>query len=649
MTSRQGGAGSVDSHAKTEIPGDTLVSALARAARVSRAETAISEVEVSATASAGELPPPDAGFGGRYQTLEMLGEGGMGAVYLCVDRRVGREIALKVVQKGQATRSDLVARFHREARLQGQLEHPSIVPVYDIGTRPDGALFFTMKRVRGHALDRILDRLGDGDTTMVAQYGTRHLLATFARVCLAVAFAHARGVVHRDLKPANVMLGEYGEVYVLDWGVAKIPGADDASEAPAEPGTTSGRGLTSAGALLGTVGYMAPEQARGDLSVDTRADVYALGAILFEILTLTPMHPPGDADAAMASTLRAAPRPSVRTPDIAPELDELCARATALEPAERLGSARELHDAIERFLDGDRDESRRRALSEEHVRRAEEAVLAARGRADFGMDDRVRAMRELNAALAFDPRNQAALEAMVRLLAESPDDLPPEEKARRHEEQRAERARAAGRSGAVYLAILGVVLLLGAFAARSWMALGALCAVCAVTAGFAFYMGRSGRTEPAYVLTGLVLSSVVSGGLSVLLGPFVLVPSVAVGAALVVMVHSRAAPAVRWAIAAANLAAVLLPAALQAAGVMPQSYSFEGGTMMINPWGIELTTGLALGFLAVSSAMAVLIPTLLVGRSVDALTNAERRLAARAWYVAQLLPEEARKAGARDP
>jgi serine/threonine-protein kinase len=154
-------------------------------------------------------------FEERYEHRALLGEGGMGAVDLFQDRAIGREVAIKRIRP-EASSPGALARFVREARVQGQLEHPAIVPVHDLAENSEGTAFFTMKRVRGASLDDILDALATDAPDARARYGRRKLLTAFATVCLAVDFAHSRGVLHRDLKPANVMLGDFGEVYVLD-------------------------------------------------------------------------------------------------------------------------------------------------------------------------------------------------------------------------------------------------------------------------------------------------------------------------------------------------------------------------------------------------------------------------------------------------
>ena len=225
--------------------------------------------------------------GSRYQIREVLGIGGMGEVRLCRDEAIGRDVALKTLIDPSQASAQAQRRFLREARVQGQLEHPSIVPVYDIDTTPEGELFFTMRRVRGHTLAEILEALASGDAAMRAGYSRRKLLGAFVRVCLAIDYAHARGVLHRDLKPSNLMLGDFGEVYVLDWGVARLV-TEHATTAPV---VVPRADLVNEGSIVGTPGYMSPEQlfGLGD-SQDARTDVYSLGAILFEILTLRRLH-----------------------------------------------------------------------------------------------------------------------------------------------------------------------------------------------------------------------------------------------------------------------------------------------------------------------------------------------------------------------
>src|SRR6185503_1514109 len=230
----------------------------------------------------------------------------------CRDARIGRRVALKQLRSGGGTTSGSGdrARFVREARIQAQLEHPAMVPVYEMGKTPDGGEYFTMKRVRGRTLADVLAELKEGAPETAARTSQRRLLTAFSSVCLAVQYAHERGVLHRDLKPANLMLGDFGEVYVLDWGVAKLFGEADGGEAIED---TGGEGVqTVAGSIFGTPGYSAPEQVSGR-PTDPRSDVYALGAILFEILALEPLVPRAVVSRMVADTLAGADaRVSVR-------------------------------------------------------------------------------------------------------------------------------------------------------------------------------------------------------------------------------------------------------------------------------------------------------------------------------------------------
>lgn len=272
--------------------------------------------------------------GTRYRLLERVARGGMGVVYAAEDAKLERRVALKVLDF-PANNSELAKRLLREARVLARLEHPGIVPVHDVGTLADGRVFYTMKFVEGQRLDRHLaavDSLPDR-------------LRLFLRICDAVAFAHACGVLHRDLKPANIMIGPFGEVLVMDWGLAKIlrDGAghsaaeEDAEaavigsapeEAPPED-TTQISEATGHGAVMGTPGYMSPEQARGDLQhLDERSDLYALGAILRSMLGAT-------ANSRMTRPLEA-----------------ICAKATAENPAFRYRSVIQFAQDVSRYLDG---------------------------------------------------------------------------------------------------------------------------------------------------------------------------------------------------------------------------------------------------------------------------------------------------------
>ena len=254
----------------------------------------------------------------RYELRGRVGRGGMGTIWRAFDRELGREVALKVMN-GPDPRPGGIARLRTEAQVLARLEHPGLVPVHDIGSLPDGRLFYAMKLVRGRRLDEHARAL----PFLAAR------LRLLEKICEAVAFAHAHGVIHRDLKPQNVMVGSFGEVLVLDWGVAKLMTeaapeiADDGAALEAAPPVAvdvDAATLTAAGTVLGTPGYMSPEQARGESGVGVAADVYALGALL----SFLAGDDPPRAVVAMVARARA-PRPEDRYPSVA-ELQEDVAR-----------------------------------------------------------------------------------------------------------------------------------------------------------------------------------------------------------------------------------------------------------------------------------------------------------------------------------
>ena len=266
--------------------------------------------------------------GTRYRLIERVGSGGMGTVYAAEDSVLGRRVALKILDLPDV-RGELSARLLREAHILARLEHPGIVPVHDAGTLADGRAFYAMKFVEGERLDALARR---AETIAVR-------LRIFQRICEAVAFAHARGILHRDLKPENIMVGPFGEVLVMDWGVAKIlrdeSGAREmkatgtATQASDSPHHTE-RLKTEHGTVLGTPGYMAPEQARGEIeSLDERADIFSLGAILeFLIAQPATTTPPPKAVSAIARM------------------------AMANRASERYPSANDMAQDVGRYLDG---------------------------------------------------------------------------------------------------------------------------------------------------------------------------------------------------------------------------------------------------------------------------------------------------------
>jgi serine/threonine-protein kinase len=289
----------------------------------------------------------------RYILSECLGDGGMGVVYRAYDPSLGRNVAVKVIR---AERMDAVVRdrFMAESRVAAQLEHPNIVPIYDVGKTADGTPFLVMKEIRGQSLRDVLDATAEGDPETIAQWSRHRMLTAFLKVCQAMAYAHRSGVLHRDLKPSNIMLGEYGEVLVLDWGVA----CRLSDPRPRQDG------------VVGTPGYISPEQVlEREQAYDPRSDVWSLGAILYEILALEPPYAGTDVVDLMNRTVEERPMPPrLRAPsaDVPEELEELCASALEPRPADRPVDAAAMAEAVEAYLEG----TRRYAEATRHVEQA---------------------------------------------------------------------------------------------------------------------------------------------------------------------------------------------------------------------------------------------------------------------------------------
>lgn len=271
-----------------------------------------------------------------------IGHGGMGHVHPAMDRNLLRDVAMKRLNKEYAGTAYFSDAFIAEAQINGQLEHPNIVPVHELAIDPNGVPYFTMKLVQGNSFDRWLSSRPVGSVERI-EGGIEILL----KICDAIAYAHHRGVVHRDLKPENVMVGDFGQVYVMDWGLAKLIHAEPAS---------GERAMMNAPGPVGTPGFMSPEQARGNpADIDERSDVFGVGAMLFFVLSGHPPFGVGALDDVLARTVRG---------DVL-SIDTVCAnvgvsrriraiaqRATMGEPEKRYQSIAELQDAMRSFLHG---------------------------------------------------------------------------------------------------------------------------------------------------------------------------------------------------------------------------------------------------------------------------------------------------------
>jgi serine/threonine protein kinase len=660
------------------------------------------------------------GFGQRYTRGEPLGAGGMGVVQAWRDRATGREVAIKTIRgSGEGTAA---LRFVREARVQAQLEHPSIVPVYDVGVDPGGALYFTMKRVRGHSLQRVLH---DGDSG----YSLRKLLTVMARVARTVEYAHRRGVVNRDLKPANLMLGEFDEIYVLDWGLAQVrdagvagpasPGAPlpspppgaalaaatgpaAAATAPAgsavlfdgrtlpmtPPGiaaaataaaaalaaphdASGGRTLptlptvpvgpaalaaraagpgglldssqrpeTGAGQVLGTLGYLAPEQLEAPERVDHRCDIYALGAILFEILSGERLHSALTYEGVLISTLEIdGASPADRAPGrgVPPELDALVHAATRRDPAARPASAAQLADAIDAYLDGDRDLARRRELSVAAAAAAHEALIASRI-ADAGAEPALRAaaVRDVGRALALDPDNAVARTTLLQALTEPPRVMPPAAEAAYRAGGIASiqiSARNASRALLSYAVYVPLILWMGV--RRPWLFGGTIVSTIVVIALTARHH-RQPPTRLTLPWSHVVVSTVAFAFGMSLFGPLVLLPSLVMitGVAYVATFERSAIACV-----VPFAAVIFVPLGLQLVGVLPPSYDFADGTLRMLPGMADLPPIPTLILLVIAHLIVVIGSIGFVWRLRCAHRDVERRLALQAWQLSQLVPE----------
>jgi serine/threonine protein kinase len=351
--------------------------------------------------------------GRKYKLGDTVAEGGMGTILGAWDRNLRRHIAMKVLLRSRRSRKDHVLRFIEEAQVTSQLEHPSIIPVHELAINDEGDVFYTMKFLKGRTLGDILRSIRDGDRETIKAYPLSHLLTILQKTCDAIAFAHSKHVIHRDVKPDNIMVGDYGEVQVMDWGLAKVlakrTGASTASgahssdepaphatsaEAPA--GQTAINSVrkdagadilnTVSGSIMGTPGYMAPEQAKGKTEeLDERADIYSLGSILYAILTLRPPvqggdltdfitqvtagaitspvefgkkggrpTPDGTDSKATGTAHKPEDKPLSHLPDgqIPESLSAVAMKALALDPAQRYQDVKELQRDIEAYQDG---------------------------------------------------------------------------------------------------------------------------------------------------------------------------------------------------------------------------------------------------------------------------------------------------------
>ncbi len=558
-----------------------------------------------------------------YELGAVIGQGGMGEVLSAHDRRIGRDVAIKRMRATAPTVAQ-TNRFLREARVQARLDHPAIVPVHELGIDAAGRPFFTMKRLAGVTLAQRIAEAGS----------MQALLRAFAEVCLAIEFAHTRGIVHRDLKPANIMLGDYGEVYVLDWGIARVLSE---TEAPSEPLDIAADidtldTATKTGEMLGTPGYMSPEQIRGQVAMP-KTDVYALGSILFEILTGESLHPRGLQG--LAHTL-ASPQhaPGKRVPEkaIAPELDLACFEALADDPDAR-PTARELGERIQRYLDGDRDIERRKALA------LGELAVARVAFESNDPEQRATAIHSAGRALALDPASAEAATLVTRMMVEPPKNPPQElviDLARSDHGESMSRARLS--IGA--LASTAIVLVVMPWlAVRNWVTLSLTLASIIAAVVFIYLSTRRHSAEPWRALLGTIVITV---AFTRIVGSFMLTPVITAGC-LFGMTSNPWIRDRRWAVYLWVAVAFATPFVLEALGVFARTTDIaSGGMATMSPIFRGQGMADAIGLLVANFLLLMAMANFALATNRQ-ITAARRELRSQAWALEQLLPKIATK------
>ncbi|MBK8995370.1 MAG: protein kinase [Myxococcales bacterium] len=611
-----------------------------------------------AVPSSGSVRPPEPGlfdaltgdFLARYQASGEASTGGMGVLTHLHDLWLDRRVVSKAIRSDHQHSRRVRQRFLREARVQGALQHPGIVPVFDIGISPTGDAYFTMRRVSGLTLAEVLDRLRDGDPEMTERFSSRRLVVALSQVCQVLHYAHAHGVVHRDLKPANIMLGDFGEVYVLDWGIAKVRGEPD--EPMGGDGLSraeSGERLTHDGSVLGTPEYMAPEQKGRAEAVDERADVFALGAILFECLTLEALRKGGDAALALAQVDE---DPAVRSrlearPELEPELIDACVAATAVDPEQRTRGADALHAALEGYLEGARDFERRRGEAARLVAKAMAALADASELPGERDKARSEALAELGRALSLDPDCKPALEAVMDVVLAEPETLPT---GAREELERAARAQAHETARVVVgLAVvwIGLVALSTVMGVRDWMPFAVISACIAVLVGYNAKVALTGRHQRALRALVVVVTFVAIATLGAFAGPFVVVPAVTILAATAFVFSMRADRALRRLAVACSVASVAVPPLLQLTGLLPPSYSFEHDVVHVLPNAVRFPPTATFVVLWITSTAVVVLCAALVSFGVRRLATTQDAALLQVWRLRHLLPPAAARILAR--
>ncbi|MHC4841809.1 MAG: serine/threonine-protein kinase [Planctomycetota bacterium] len=345
------------------VPAGTIISGGAMTIAEVREQAGLDEgvklISNKMDSTVAHLQPDAASEQRRYVVIREIARGGMGKVLEVEDTELRRSVALKVLRKELIGRPDVVERFLEEAQITGQLEHPNIVPVHEMGVDGAGNLYFTMKYVEGMSLAELLLKLREGNRDMARDYPLSKLLDIFIKICESISFAHNRGVIHRDLKPANIMVGKFGEVQVMDWGVAKVMGREvgrSTDKLVLTDRLDANSAHTMAGAIIGTPSYMSPEQAKGDIKkMGAATDIFSLGVILYEMLSQRSPWTGKTSDEVLDQVRDWTPdKPAVRNPAAAipAELSRLAMRCLEKNPDDRLVSVKELGQNIRNYIEG---------------------------------------------------------------------------------------------------------------------------------------------------------------------------------------------------------------------------------------------------------------------------------------------------------
>jgi eukaryotic-like serine/threonine-protein kinase len=550
-----------------------------------------------------------------YMFGKVIGRGGIGEVIAAHDLRVGRDVAIKRLRTSKPSDSE-VQRFLREARIQARLDHPAIPPVHELGRDAHGRPYFAMKRLAGVTMSELLT---------VPDQNRQRLLRAFVEVCQAIDFAHTRGVVHRDLKPGNIMMGDFGDVYVLDWGLARVVG-----EAITEISTADIESLDiKSGDLLGTPGYMAPEQIQRVGDTGRPADIYALGSILFEILAGEPLHPRGPT--AVASTVGGEAQTSAakRRPDrvVPPELDALCASMVAMDPGTR-PNARRVADRVQAFLDGDRDVAQRRAM-------AVDLVWVARAAMNEGR--RGEAMRSAGRALALDAESAEAAEIVTSLILKPPDVAPAEVQDALRAADATSISKHARTSVLAYLVLASFLPIASWNGIQNWTVIIGI----VVVAGLLGALALMFVVRPRVSLTLLVLYALGNAGLMALMtraiSPWTFVPALTCIMIMSMMAYPQFSTR-PWLLISLFVIGFCVMIGLEVKGVISPGWEIRDGMLILHGMALKITSGPTLMLLFVASVATIVMAGIHAAATYRAGRQAQQQLVMQAWHLAQLLP-----------